>query len=218
MAIATYGDLKTAIASRLARTDLTADIPNFIDDALQRVNLELQSAGGIAAQEVEATSSTTADQESYQLPSDFQMLRYIKIDTDPLEQMTYSQMLEEYGDTTGTPEKYDLLISDIYLRPIPSGVSTLTIGYTSTFTTLSNDSDTNWLITSGGNVLLYGALMHASMHLRDDARVPGFTQAFKEAMRIILRGDRRARMGNKPNGLVVDAFLRAPVRSSILNG
>lgn len=42
MSISTYAELKTAIANFLARTDLTEQIPNFIQLAEARLSRELR--------------------------------------------------------------------------------------------------------------------------------------------------------------------------------
>ena len=43
MSISTYSELKTAVANFLARTDLTDQIPNFIQLAEARLSRELES-------------------------------------------------------------------------------------------------------------------------------------------------------------------------------
>ena len=43
MSISTYAELKTAIANFLARTDLTDQIPNFIQLAEARLSRELET-------------------------------------------------------------------------------------------------------------------------------------------------------------------------------
>lgn len=43
MSISTYAELKTAIANFLARTDLTEQIPNFIQLAEARLSRELET-------------------------------------------------------------------------------------------------------------------------------------------------------------------------------
>lgn len=222
MSIANYGDLKTEVASTLHRSDLTARVPNFINNALQRVNMELAMVGGILDQEAIATTSTVAAQESYALPTDFRSMRFMSVYAngadDPMEQLTYDRMVEVYGRNSGVPEVYDVIASEFYLAPIPNGVYTLTLGYTVNYSALVNDSDTNYLVTSAGDILLYGALMSASGWLQADERIPTWGQAYKEALRILIRSDKRARTGNKPETLLVDDTLVGIKRPSIIYG
>ena len=56
MAITTYATLQTAIANFLARSDLTAQIPDFITMAEARMNRELETR----AQEKRSTATLVA--------------------------------------------------------------------------------------------------------------------------------------------------------------
>ena len=56
MAIATYTDLQTSIANFLARSDLTAQIPDFIALAEASMSRELETR----SQEKRATASTVS--------------------------------------------------------------------------------------------------------------------------------------------------------------
>ena len=57
MAIGTYSELQSSIASFLARDDLTTQIPDFISLAEARMSRELRSA---RSQEKRATASITS--------------------------------------------------------------------------------------------------------------------------------------------------------------
>jgi hypothetical protein len=71
MAIATYADLQTSIENFLARTDLTAQIPDFIKLAEARMSRELETR----SQEKRATASTVAGNEYIALPVDMREVR-----------------------------------------------------------------------------------------------------------------------------------------------
>ena len=66
MAIASYADLKTSIANFLARSDLTAQIPDFIQLAEARINRELETR----EQEKRSTATLVAGDEYISLPTD----------------------------------------------------------------------------------------------------------------------------------------------------
>ena len=67
MSIATYSDLKTKVASYLARTDLTDQIPDFIRFAELRLRRELRIRQMLKS----VTTTTTGGDSTVELPSDF---------------------------------------------------------------------------------------------------------------------------------------------------
>ena len=79
MSISTYSELKTAVANFLARTDLTDQIPNFIQLAEARLSRELETRD----QEKRATATLTSGDEFIALPTDMREVREIKLNTSP---------------------------------------------------------------------------------------------------------------------------------------
>ena len=80
MALDTYANLKTEIASFLNRDDLTAQIDTFIDLAETRHARDLR----IREMETVDTSITTvAGTQSYDLPTGYLELRYAMLQTSP---------------------------------------------------------------------------------------------------------------------------------------
>jgi hypothetical protein len=69
------------------------------------------------------------------------------------------------GDASGQPEKYAIMAGEIFFRPIPDAAYTVTINYQKRYSPFSSDADTNYLLTSGSNVLLYAALLEAEAYL-----------------------------------------------------
>ncbi len=213
MSISNYGELKTAVANWMRRSDLTDRIPEFIASGLQRVNNDLLLRNGIPDQEQVAIATTVADQLSLAWPSDFSALRWIKRDYStvadalPLRSMGYDEMVETYGSTTGAPEAYTSQDASFYFGPIPDAAYVIRIGYIKRYAAFSADVDTNYLLTNGSNILLWAALMEANVYMGDDARtsslfVPAYQGAL-EGLRLMARRSRHAR----PQMQMVDAAL-----------
>ena len=237
---ATYGDLKTQVATWLNRADLTANIPLYIGAALDRINLELQSVGGIIDQEQVAFALTPINtysnlqndtyQDSLLVPSDYQALRYIKvvvnnsgipdIEEDVLETVPYDQLIDVYGSQVlGPPQQVAIFNGSFFFRPVPDLAYRIQIGYIKRYTDFASDGDTNWLLTNGGNVVLYAACLEAAPQLRDDQRLQSWGGQYKEAMRIIVAANKRAERGPKPAGSRVESYLiRSSNEFSIING
>lgn len=204
MSIANYGDLKTAVANWTARADLTDRIPEFIASALQRINNDLMLLGGIPDQEQVATTTTVANQESYALPDDFASMRWIRrdystsADVRPLEQRAYSDIVERYGTVTGAPEAFDIVDASFYLGPIPDGVYTLRLAYIKRYTAFSADADTNYLLTSGNNIVLWASLIEAFAFIADPQRMQDSLAGYRESLNGLRLAARRARNSGAP--------------------
>ncbi|MEK9654394.1 MAG: hypothetical protein VW202_01710, partial [Halieaceae bacterium] len=85
MSISTYSELKTSIANFLARDDLTAQIPNFIQLAEARIGRELETR----EQEKRATAALEVGDEYIALPTDLREVREVKLNTNPITVLEY---------------------------------------------------------------------------------------------------------------------------------
>jgi hypothetical protein len=57
---------------------------------------------------------------------------------------------------------------EFQFKPVPSGDMTLELSYMTKYTALSDDSDTNWLLTNHPMSYVYAALVAASAYTEDD--------------------------------------------------
>lgn len=194
MAIATFAELKTAVENWLDRTNLTDRVPEFITLAETRVNRSLRVLGI----ETRSITSLVAGQAYYAFPSDFQEMRNIQINTNPITLLTYrtpQQLDVEYPDqsTTGTPKVYTIIGSQFQLAPIPESTDDLEIAYFKSPAVLSDSNTTNWTLTNAPDLLLYASLLEAEAFLVNDSRVPLWKAAFDEGMKEINMQAKRAR-------------------------
>ena len=74
-----YSSLKSTIASYLGRSDLTTQIPDFIQLAEERLRRDLRTRQML----VVARASTTAGDETVGLPTDFLQMREVHLPTNP---------------------------------------------------------------------------------------------------------------------------------------
>jgi hypothetical protein len=171
MAISTYAELKTSIASWLDRSDLTDIIPDFIVLAETRHRRDFK----IRRMETRVTASTIADTEYYSLPDNYVAMRNIQLNTDTktsLEYMTPEQMDRiRGGSSTGKPKAYSIMGDTFQLRPIPDGVYQIEMLYYKYFTALSDSNTTNDMLTYHPDLYLYGALVEAEPYLQNDKRI-----------------------------------------------
>ena len=193
MAISTYAELKTSIASWLDRSDLTDVIPDFIVLAETRHKRDFK----IRRMETRVTANTIADTEYYTLPDDYIAMRNIKLNTDPktpLEFLTPEIMDRlQAGSSVGCPKSYSIKGNDIQIRPIPDGVYEIEIAYYKTFTPLSDSNTTNDMLTHHPDVYLYGALVEAEPYLQNDKRIQVWQAFYDRAKEDIIKSNERDR-------------------------
>jgi hypothetical protein len=183
MAISNYGELKTAVANWLDRSDLTARIPEFISLAESRINRNLR----IRAMESKQTASTIAGQQNLALPAGFLQMRNVQVNTSPVTAMQYvsPEMFDRlYGGRggSGTPQFYSVIANEMQLGPTPASVQTIEMVFYKKFDALSADGDTNWVLTNAPDLYLYGALLDAEPFLMNDQRVGLWQAAFDRSV------------------------------------
>lgn len=191
MALAAYSELVDEIGAFLDRDDLTARIPTFIRLFEARMNRVLSDPD----MTVTSTTSTSAGQEGYALPSDFLTMRAVHLNTDPkvvLESMTPAVLRSCYADSsTGKPQAYALIGENLVLGPAPDGVYALALVYQASVSGLSSANTTNWLLANHPDAYLYGALCMAQAFLQDDPRLAVWKDAWDQAVVEIREFSRR---------------------------
>lgn len=193
--MSTYAVLKSDIASWLLRDDLTAAIPSFIRLAEASIRREVRVRAMIRTNTLTLTAQSTA------LPEDFlEMVRVVRDDSSQWE-MSYMPPAalyasEAYHDS-GTASLYTIEGDNLVTAPDGTG-SDLLLSYYRAFTALSNDTDTNWLLTNAYDIYLYGALTHAAPYIKDDERVALWNAGYNNAVTMVNRADRRSAFAGAP--------------------
>jgi hypothetical protein len=187
----TYGRLKSAIANRLGRTNLTGIIPDFITLAESRIyrgfrDIDVSVAPMRIQQMIAVETDTLAT-----LPIGYLEMSRLTVPTCP-KALTYV-----------TPEVFASLCPAPYPRyytlqdggiAIEGGEPTaFSFSYYKRFPALVEESDTNWLLDNHPSIYLYSALIEAYAHLKDDARIPMATRMYAAAVSGLIDADMTAR-------------------------
>jgi hypothetical protein len=195
MAIATYGDLKTAVANWLERSDLTAVIPDFI--SLARAKAFRGDVGEpLRVNAMVASTSITITAGVGSLPArwlEFLSLRWTGQD-GPQLRFVPAQSFWSYAaayEDVSTPQYYTVEGQNIRLQT--TGTTTVNAVYYAAFADLVADSDTDWVLTNAPQLWLHGALAEAASYIGDDARQAREAGLFANAIGALNRSDRRAR-------------------------
>jgi len=191
MAISTYAELQTAVASWLDRTDLTSRIPEFVAFAEAGIGRDLR----IRQMEKRATASIST--EYVDMPTDFILQRNIQLNTAEQRRLKYltPEQMDMYhsSQATGTPSVYSIIGTEFQFKPIPDTTYTAEIAYFARFSSLSGDNDTNWLLTNQPEVYLYGTLVAASPYLDDDEKIKTWAALYSNAVEGLNKQDKEAR-------------------------
>lgn len=187
MAITTNAELITAVENYLARSDLTARIPEFIALCEAKMNRHLK------CRQMEQRSTTTCDTsddepEFVSLPTDFQTMRRIRLTgvtgKPRVEYLTGTQ-IDEYrnglDNVAGTPRYYTIIGDEIEFLPTPDDDYVVEMVYRKNIPPIAENS-TNWLLTLAPDAYLYGTLLEATPFIKEDERIATWVGGFKSAI------------------------------------
>ena len=198
MAFTSYSDLKTTIASYLARSDLTSVIPDFIRLAEERLRRDLR----IRQMLVVATANTTAGDSTVGLPTDFLEMRDIHFNTNPISSVSYESPNTFYQSTrateSGIPRTYTVLASEIQFAPIPDTAYTAQMLYYAKPPLLSDSNASNVFLANCPDALLYGALGEAEPYLMNDARLQVWASLYDRSIASITTADQSSEYSGQP--------------------
>lgn len=186
MALNNYSGLKASVAAALNRSDLTSYIPDWITMAEADLNAQVRHWRAVKR----ATASLSG--QFLTLPTDWLEGRNLQISTDPLTvpQFAGIQEIDELRARYSGPGKpIWFAIHGSYLEfvPVPDSTYTVEMTYYAKLDTMSDDTDTNWLLNNYPQAYLYGALIHSAPFLRDDERVPTWRGFYEDAVAKINR-------------------------------
>jgi hypothetical protein len=198
MAITTYSELQSEIASYLARTDLTAQIPNFIQKAELRLRRELRIRQMLKV----ATTTTVANDSTVELPSDYLQMRDLHINTNPIQTIEYVSPSNFYRNTwstvSGLPRQYTVLSQEFQFAPIPDSTYTLQMLYYATPPFLSSTVSSNTFMTVCPDLLLYASLGEAEPYLMNDSRLATWAQLYDRGLSALTVSDDQGEYGGSP--------------------
>lgn len=173
-----YDDLQVAIATYLQRSNLSAQIPLFIQLAEVRLgNLikTLPQQVSLPYQIVPAMGTNRIN-----LPSDFGALIRATYGNFPLAYISPEQLnIDKTRDRTN---EFTIIGNNFFLQTYVDGSSTLTLYYYQQLQGLSDNNESNWLLEDYPNIYLYACLLEASPYIIDDERLPVWEQMLEEAI------------------------------------
>lgn len=180
--ITNYATLQTAVADYLARDDLSGFIPNYIQNAENKLYRTLNLRNEETALNVSVSSGTGT------VPTDFKALKFAYKDGSPTELLQWvpiEDLYREYPTRTnvGSPIFISREAGNFVFGPAPSDFTLKGIYYAKQDPLRTTDP--SWYVTNAPEVLLYGSLLEASPFIGDDSRIPTWQLMFDEAVRTL---------------------------------
>lgn len=189
MAFTNYTSFVAVVENYLARTDLSAQIPDFINLAQQRLTRELRTRPML---KVATTTANSAD-GTVELPTDFLEMRELHFQGNPeivLEYQSPDLFFRNLLTNTGaTPVYYTLLSSEIQFAPVPSSNLTLQMLYYAQPTFISPTTSSNLYLANYPDALLYATLAEAEPYLMNDSRIQTWATMYERAIANIMKND-----------------------------
>lgn len=185
MAISNYSELKTEMASRSARSDLSTNLDNMIVLAEARMLRDLKRS-----HELQLTTSLAVDAQSEDLPSDFAGMVRIRIGTDhpPLDYLPPDSFWSRYAaDYTGRPIMYTIEANKIYFGPIPEETYTATYTYIEQLD-IATDT-TNRLLSIYPDIYLWACMVELADFIHDENMIAKYEARYMAAKEAMLEAD-----------------------------
>lgn len=184
--VTSYSTLQTAIADWLARSDLSAYIPNFIQNFEENFLREPKNFG----RWMEASLSIAIASNVAAVPASYLGLKYAYVNgspSTPLDRKSLNQTLGKYprGGTTGVPIYIARDGANFIFGPEPDSTYTIKGTYWAKPTLLRSfaaDAAAHWLIVNAPDICIYGALIQSAPFLRNDSRLAVWQAMYADAV------------------------------------
>ena len=179
MSLATYTDLQTSVANWLHRTDLTANIPDFITLAESRINRKLRAI----LPQVETDLTITPGTRFIKIPDDVVEIQSLWLTYyQPRRQLTYKNPTDlVLNISAGMPNYWTIDGANLAFDGICDQAYTFTVRTFQVFR-LSTSAPTNWLLTTHPDVYLYAALIESAPFIRDNEQLAIWKGAYDIAI------------------------------------
>ena len=179
MGLSTYAGLLAAIGDYSVRDDMGPRAPEFVTLAEAQLNRVLR----VNAMIVRINLSITAEYSP--APDDMLALRSFALTGTPATRLTWvspDQMdaLKAGLPAVGRPNLYSIVGAEIRVLAVPDQSYTAELSYYRRLPPLV-DNESNWLLSAGPDVYLYGALVQLGI-LTEDDRLASWAEAYQRAV------------------------------------
>lgn len=182
--ITSYNTLLTAVADYLARSDLTSFTPNFVQNWEERFYRESENWGSW----METALNVTITANVAAVPADYLGLKIAYISgqvSAPLKRISLEQMYQRFprASAGGGAAAYIARNGANFIFGPTAASGTLVGTYYAKPTNLRTDADgANFITSDCPDLALYGALLEAEPFIKNDKRLPTWSQMYSVAL------------------------------------
>lgn len=185
MAVNNLGELRALVKDWANRKDISDSTYNsFINSAQDRANRVLR----IPILEGYNPSLAVNSQGEVALPEDYLEAKYLAVEYDgrthALERKPLNTVVE-LRSKSGNPKCFARQSNKILLAPYNSDITSVKFYYYIVADNLVNDTDTNWFVEQGTDLLLYGALADLAIYTKNLEDAQLFESKFRGAAKEI---------------------------------
>jgi hypothetical protein len=181
-----YTDLQTNMADWLAKSNLTAAIPGFIQNWEEKFFRQPLNFG----RWMEAALSATMASSVIPVPDDYLALKYAYLNTNPAQRLDRVSLNQLYGTyprnmSPDLPRWIARDVTDFVFGPPPDSDYEVKGVYWAKPVSLrafTGDAAAHWMIVNAPDIVLYGSLLQAQPYLRSDTRIAVWKQFHDEAL------------------------------------
>ena len=188
MAFTNYTSFVTVVGNYLARSDLSAQIPDFITMAQHRMTRDLRVTEMLKV----ATTATT--DETVALPIDFLETKEVHLQGNPpvtIEYQTPDLFFRNKQTTnSGKPYYYSIIDQEFQFAPKPDSTYTLEMLYYAKPDFISPSTSSNIYLANFPDALLYATLAEAEPYLMNDSRAGTWASLYDRAITNIIKNDK----------------------------
>jgi hypothetical protein len=181
MAITNYSELVTAIANKMARSDLDEYVPDFVLQAEQVFNHGSESIDPLRVRDMETIDSLSPTSNVYTLPSDYLQYRRVTEEASPRRPLDYIDPMgvdQLYPlRASGYSNHFTIIGNSLYTYPLST--NDVELVYYATIPALTSVATTNWLITKAPSLYFRMTLMFAASFIKNDGEVAKNAQMAK---------------------------------------
>ena len=196
-AFTSYTNLKTNIASYLARTDLAEQIPMFIALAEKRLNRDLR-----LRQTLQQSTYTLSTGFLVPTPADFLEIKDIHIEGTPPITLIFLSTSQFYRKASvnaqGVPSNYTLVSNNFVLAPRPTISGKINMTYYKIPAPMSDTIPSNEYLEVCPDLLLYASLAESAPFLMDDPRLVTWEQLYSRGLTSITKSDEQSEFPAQP--------------------
>jgi len=199
MALDTYDNLVKQVIDWSHRGDLGVKIPDFIqlaENAMYSNDVEVLT---VRSMEIISTALTAGQYLS--LPDDFESARSVRLVTgDSGGELRFQAPEQMYKQVaTGRPNFFTVVGNELQFDRVPDSEYTIEIQYYRKATPLSDDNQTNEILTNHPSIYLYGALSQVFAYSQDDQQAVKYGGLFISAIQGANKADKKGRYGPAPS-------------------